>query len=209
MHFHVHDKPAVGKDNFLLLTQALSTVIVDLFRMIYVMGSKEARAANMSRFDIFFDVADDHIRELHSHLTRLSGGITAGDLEVITRIDRNCLWVLGQIKRRNDINFDLHKCFFVMSRAADDAYEVFSRLISEELSRVEGEVIRAFNRSAPRHRPGSIESLRLRFSVQSEILAQQPSANNIRTIAHDSEQSYALHYFLIDHRLVFDNLPDA
>ena len=96
-----------------------------------------------------------------------------------------------------------------MSRVANDAYEVFARKISEELSRVEGEVLRAFRRSAPHHRPGSIENLRRRLSVQSAILAQQASGDGIRTIAHDTAQSYALHYFLIDRLLLSESFPEG
>lgn len=96
MHFHVHQTPAIGGHNFVLLAQALSTVIVDLLRMLYVIGSEEAKAVNMDRFGYFFEVADEHTRELNSNLARLASGITDSDLKVITSIERNCLWVLGQ-----------------------------------------------------------------------------------------------------------------
>jgi hypothetical protein len=207
MHFHVHQTPRISTDNFLLFAQALSTVIVDLLRMLYVVGSEEAKAVNMDRFGYFFEVADEHTRQLNSSLTRLATGVADNDLRVIGDIERKCLWVLGQIKHRNDINFDIDRCFFVMSRAANDAYEVFARNIPEELTRVEGEVVRAFTHSAPHQRPGSLESLRRRLSVQSAILAQRASGDDIRTIAHDSAQSFALHYFLIDRRLLSESLP--
>jgi hypothetical protein len=119
---------------------------------------------------------------------------------VIQRIERECSFVLGHIKRRYDVNFDLDRCFSVMKRTANDAYEVFARIIPEELSRVEGEVLRAFGDSGPHHWPGSIQNLRRRSSIQSAILG-----DGIETIAHDSAQSYALHYFLIDRRLLSES----
>jgi hypothetical protein len=188
--------PVISKTDYVLLAQTLSTVIVDLFRMLYVLGSDEATAANMSRFGYLFEITDEHTKELSSQLARLASGLAASDREMITRIERACLWVLGQIRPRKDVNFDVNRCFSVMSDVVNDAYKVFRRIISEDLSRVEGEVFRAFRHSVPDHRLGSIETLRLRLSVQSAIL------KDIGTIAHDPLQSYSLHYFLIDHRLL-------
>src|SRR5262249_9215239 len=136
-------------------------------------------------------------------LARLAGDIVDDDREIIERINLNCLWALGQIKRRDDINFDVQRCFLVMSRVTKDAYEVFARMISEELSRVERDVLGAFKHSARRHRPGSIENWRLRLLTQSAILAKA----DIKSILHDSEQSYALHYFLIDRLILSDSFP--
>ena len=94
MHFHVHRTPLVSTDNFLLFAQALSTVIVDLLRMLYVVSSEEAKAVNIDRFPYFFEVANEHTRQLNSSLTRLATGVADNDLKVIGDIERKCLWVL-------------------------------------------------------------------------------------------------------------------
>lgn len=169
--------------------------------MIYVLGSEDAKAVNMDRFHHFMAVAEEHMEEFGSLLARSASGL-AGTLEIVTRVKRDCLWVLGQIKRREDVNFDLKRCLITMRRATGEAYTVFLKPIPEGLSRAKDEVACAYGQPTPSRHLGSIENLRFRLSVQSTLLAQQKSDEHIRTIAHDSAQSYALHYFLIDYRLL-------
>jgi hypothetical protein len=169
--------------------------------MIYVLGSEDAKAANMSRFDYFMEVAEGHRKEFKSLLAQTANGL-AETFEIVKRVEHDCLWVLGQIKRREDVNFDLKRCFIAMRRAIREAYTVFSKLIPEELSRAEDEVACAYGQPTPSRHLGSIENLRFRLSVQSVLLARHTPDERISTIAHDSAQSYSLHYFLIDYRLL-------
>ncbi|MGY3601178.1 hypothetical protein ACVIGB_009227 [Bradyrhizobium sp. USDA 4341] len=177
--------------------------------MLYVLGNEDAKAANIGRFGYFFEVADGHIKQLASSLMRLATSVADDDQRAIGEIERNCHWVFEQVRHRNDINFDIDRCFRVMIRVANGAYEVFSRGIPIELTRVESDVARAFMHSTLSYRPGSVESLRRRLSIQAVLLKQHASSDNIGTIAHDSAQLFALHYFLIDRRLLSESLSNG
>ena len=184
------------------IAKTLSTLIVDLLRMLYVLGSDEGLSANKDRFQHFIALADQHLDDFRVQVARSATRFPPDLLESIDHIEKKCTWVLGQVKRSEDVTFDLKKCFSSMKRATDQAYTVFATGLPDELARAEDAVEAAFGTSSADERPGSLENLRLRLSIQSELLARQANDGPIQTIAHDTAQDYSLHYFLIDRRLL-------
>jgi len=201
MHFHVHSTPVIGSKNYLLLAQTLCVVFVDIFRMLYVLGSEEARAANLARFNYFLEVCDEHSRELGGQLARVANGIEDNDRRHFTQIERTCLYVYGQIKRRNDVNFELNRCFREMSNATSEAYDLLLKLIPMEFHNAEAEVYPIALTYTRHSQIGGVHNLRVRFSVQTRLL-EDVKTEPVTTIAHDASQSYALQYFLVDYYLL-------
>lgn len=201
MHFHVHSTPVIGSKNYFLLAQTLCVVFVDIFRMLYVLGSEEARAANLARFNYFLEVCDEHLRELGGQLARIANGIEDDERRHFTQIERTCLYVYGQIKRRHDVNFELNRCFREMSNATSEAYDLLRKLIPIEFHGAEAQVYAIAVAYTPHSQIGGIQNLRVRFSVQTRLL-EDGKNEPVRTISHDASQSYALKYFLVDYYLL-------
>lgn len=200
ININVNQPLEIGRNAVVMLAKSVSTLIVDLFRMLYVLGSKEAEVVNINRFEIFFGIADDHARELSSLVGRLINGISSENFEAIIQIERNCSWVLRQIKYRSDVNFNITMCFSQMTHVVNENYELLCRMIPEDLRRIKEEVDCEFQGFVPSDRFGSIENMRIRLFVQSKIIKNRSSGNDVRTIAHDPSQDYSVHYFLIDRR---------
>jgi hypothetical protein len=177
------------------MARGLSTLVVDLFRMLYVLGSDEAKTLNLDRFEHFVELADQHFDEFRIHVHRSANGIDAKLLGEVEQIERECAWVLGQIKRRTDITFDLGRCFASMKHVTEKAFAIFVMSIPDDVAIAQAAVDSAYDASLSDKQVGSIENYRLRLSVQSAILP-------IPTIAFDALQEYSLHYFLIDKRLL-------
>lgn len=173
------------------MVRGLSTLVVDLFRMLYVLGSEEAKSLNMDRFAHFVELADQHFEEYRIQIARSAISTDPKLLTVLEEIERECAWVFGQIKRRKDVTFDLSRCFASMKRVTERAYAVFRTSIPDEVSTAEASVDSAYDASLSDRLVGGIKNYCLRLSVQSEILP-------IPTIAFDALQDYSLHYFLID-----------
>lgn len=53
-----------------MMTRGLSTLVVDLFRMLYVLGSDEAKSLSLDRFEHFIELADQHSDEFRIHVHR-------------------------------------------------------------------------------------------------------------------------------------------
>ena len=154
-------------------------VVVDIFRMLYVLGSDEAKAANMHRFGYFLEITDDHTKEFSSQLARVAIGLKGAERIKITVIERDCAWVCGQIKRRNDVVFDFMRCFSVMRRVVANVYSFLESKIPTNLSKVKGNVIKAFNGYRSTKELGGITDLQIRLYVQSKLLS------HIGTIARE------------------------
>lgn len=177
------------------MVRGLSTLVVDLCRMLYVLASEEARSLNMDRFAHFVELAQQHFEEFRFQFSRSANSIDSGLLADVEEIERECSWIFGQIKRRDDVTFDLSRCFASMKRVTEKAYAVFVTSIPDDVARAQATVESAYGASCSVHPAGAIENYRLRLSVQSAILP-------IPTIAFDALQEYSLHFFLIDKRLM-------
>lgn len=208
MRFYVQHSPPVEEGRLLVLAQALSTVTVDLFRLLYVLSSEEAMATNMSRLAYFMEIAEEHAIDFQAQLASLSGSLDPKMYETLSYVERDCRWILGQLRRRDDIVFEAPTCFSVICRICDKAYEAFTIIIPNQLAEAEGAVLRVYGNLIPHGQRGSIQNLRIRHDTQAMVLASSESRQQIRTIAHDAAQSHALHYFLID-RLLLNPSPQT
>ncbi len=201
MYFHVH-KPRGAEGIPLILAQALATLVVDLLRLLYSLGSNDGWIANKDRLGLFISLAEQHVDDLRAHLARGSNSINPAIQDRLASVERNCRWVLGQVKHRDDPTFDLPRCFSTTRKIVADVYVEIASSLPEELAAAEARVIPKLGGFRPAPEDGGAHNLRLRHTIQQLILTPEGLKVELRTVAHDVEQSLSFYYFLIDRWLL-------
>jgi hypothetical protein len=190
--------------------QTTAMLIVDLMRMLYVMSNHEARLANMSRYSVFVDMANNHLSEMRSQAARFATQMPSDFLNLSAEIERNCAWVYGQLKGPPDVTQDIERCYKIMHRTASLTFKFCLDAIPEIFSTVVRDVDDAMAKLSPPESPKNVDLFRIRLNAQTQLLDNLKSnPDNIRTIAHDVSQQFALHYFVIDYQLLNAIQPTA
>jgi hypothetical protein len=171
MHFHVQRAPPAAERISLIVAQSLTTLVVDLLRLLYTLGSHDGWTANKDRLGLFISLAEHHGDDLRAHLARGSISLDATLQDSLAGVERNCRWILGQVKHRDDPTFDLPRCFATIRKIIEDVYTVIDGSLPQELAAAEAWVTPEF----AGHRPASQDG-------STYVIAQPPDAAGVLAV---------------------------
>ena len=193
-------KVACSDESAALLTaQSFASLIVDVMRMLYVVSDEAAYNANINRFGVFADIADNHLLDLRSQTARFAPVTPVELLKLGAEIERQCAWVLNQIRQRDDVTFDIERCFASMEQASKRTNDYCELAISE----LYAEVTDVIDRTTSKCAVTRTNAFRERLAWQNRLLSSGV-VEQIQTIAHDALQDLGLYYFAIDHQILRD-----
>ena len=201
--------PALGSVVGAAVAQTLSTVVVDLMRLFYVVASDAAYKANASRYAAFLGIADRHFADLRGTLAQFATALDAASHQRLVTLQRRLSWMQDQLRVGPSARKRTDAYRMAMRESAVSVEEFCLRIApevySQEAERVDR--IMAEFHTPQTSEPWSLsadEAFHLRLTIQSRFLAERRDAGEatLFTIGDDMDQRFGIGYFVIDHRLL-------
>ena len=188
----------------LSIADVATATFVDIMRLAVVAGSPRARSANEPRYDEFVDIADAHLADLRTQLTRLGADAAIELAAAGESVERGIAWALTRLRRAPHMNPAwiefmprLHEIAEKVDNLATSASAEYYRMRLAEVTSIIAE-----------HLPSQIMSLdrdpdlfsHHRFALQTVVLNEMRARGRfaIATIRDDADRRLAIPYFLID-----------
>jgi hypothetical protein len=200
-----HGAPSASEFARLTLADISAMAFVDVMRLACVAGSELARAVNQSRYTEFVDVADLHLSEFRTQVTRLSDD---SDLDVITKcaeVERGLAWAILRLRREPKLDRSWRE-FIGSMRGLAERINALAEVVSgdyyakriKEVASVSEKVMQRLTGAPLTDNPD--EFVRLRFSAQSDVIDQMQKIGGfaIATIRDDIDRRLAIPYFRLD-----------
>jgi hypothetical protein len=192
-----------------LLVNMATMVFVDLMRLACVSGSEAARIANESRYREFVDVANLHLNEFSTHLTRVTALVGADTVQKCLLVESHAAHVLVGLRCAPSLDRSWREMVTVLKNLAEEIHRLAEHLRLEDypkrvamISAVAGPAIRETAEISSLEVPD--EFARVRFSVQSIVLRHMKESENLTvlSIRYDTDRRLAVPYFTIDAMLL-------
>ncbi len=97
------------------LAKQASEAFVDVMRLVDVRGSVAALQANLSRYEFFVQLGEQHLGDLRSHIESSATALDPHTHEQYRRVERRLSWCLGQL-RTTPAYAESHQDLFVLLR---------------------------------------------------------------------------------------------
>lgn len=200
-----HGAPNVAQFAQATIADLATMAFVDVMRLACVAGSPLARSANQSRYSEFVDMADFHLSDFRTQLTRLAADTGIDTLTRCADVERGLAWAILRLRRGPSLDrswrafvAELHR---IAERVSDLARwlggEYYVKRIEEVASIVETETDRV-DAATLANTPDAFVTLR--FSTQSAVIEHMKSSGGfaIATVRDDIDRRLAIPYFAID-----------
>lgn len=198
-------------DHFLQLTitDTAAMLCVDVMRLLCVAGSDLARTSNVDRYKEFVDIADLHLIELRTQITRIgvhpARDIAASCFEVENRL----AWALTRLRGGPKLDRTWADYVALMRETTDKIHAVNTTLGGKYYLDRAQEAADITNLSMQSAFGGEALTVadtfaRTRFALQSMVLKhiERTNAFPIATIRDDIDKRLAVPYFAIDRMLL-------
>jgi uncharacterized caspase-like protein len=196
------------------VAQTMTTVFVDLMRLLYVASSDVAHAANSARYPEFIDIAEQHFTDLKSHIERFSIDIDAQLHEVSLQLERRLSWILGRLKREPNLSNKSNEYFNKMQQIGQKLHSFCTTAMGEKykyvIKQVDTSLSLSIGDSGLIIETASLDDIfRLRLYVQSQLLESNATVegSKIFTIADDIDLDFGIYYFVLDQKLLDHRFP--
>jgi hypothetical protein len=178
---------------------------VDVMRLTCVAGSDLARTANQSRYCEFVDIADLHLSDFRTQVTRLSAD---SDFDTITKcgdVERGLAWAIVRLRRGPSLDRSWRKFVGVLRDMAERVNALAESVSRDYYSARVGEVawvvrpaIQQISAAALAHSPDVF--VQRRFSAQSAMIEQMQKTGGfaVATIRDDIDRRLSIPYFTLD-----------
>jgi len=200
-----HGAPNVARYARTALADISAMAFVDIMRLACVAGSDLARAANNSRYSEFVDMADFHLSDLRSQVSRLSTDTDIDARAKCADVERGLAWALLRLRRGPSLDRSWRELLIELRRIAERV-SALAELLSgdyyaERVEEVAPVVQKESNRVDSADLANSPDSfVTLRFSAQSVVIAHMRERGGfaIATVRDDIDWRLAIPYFAID-----------
>lgn len=182
---------------------------VDVMRLACVAGSDLARASNRPRYGEFVDVADMHLGEFRTQVTRLSAG---ADLDMLMKcggVERSLAWCIERLRRGPSLDRGWGELITPLKNTAERvnaladtaSRDYYAARVGEVASVVKAAVGQVPAEDLARHPDTFVQR---RLSAQSAVLERMRSSGGFAaaTIRDDVDRRLAIPYFTIDLELL-------
>jgi hypothetical protein len=191
------------------LVDMTAMTFVDLMRLTVVAASDAARIANEPRYLEFVDIADLHIAEQGTHITRIKDQISPDAMQMYLNVERHMSYLLVRLRRGPRLDRSWVDFSAILAKLALQVLELIEFLhpgrYSGELTEA-GSAVHLTNswEMRPSDRKSADWFVDHRFAAQSFFLEQirAPDSQPLRTIRDDIDRRLAIPYFAIDATLL-------
>jgi hypothetical protein len=204
-----HGAPNVAHFAKLTIADVSTMAFVDVMRLACVAGSNLARIANESRYAEFVDMADFHLSDFRTQVTRLTADT---DLDTLTRcadVESGLAWAILRLRRGPSLDRDWRKLIGELRKIAERvsvlaeslSRDYYAKRVEEVVSIAETAMQRADSAVLANAPDAFVE---LRFSAQSAVIDQMKASGGfaIATVRDDIDRRLAIAYFAIDFALL-------
>lgn len=186
------------------LVNYATALFVDIMRLYCVAGSMAARSANSARYQEFVDVADQHVDDFKTHLTRIYPTAEIGAVTDAERIEKVFKWSVTRLRREPELDRSWSAFAALLFELAEQVDALASKVANEYYDKCRAESLATVSEIPDQfnlHRPDDF--VRARFSTQSRLLFRlQRFGVKLDTIRDDREHALAIPYFTIDLNLL-------
>lgn len=204
-----HGAPGAAQFARLTLADIATMAFVDVMRLTCVAGSDLARRTNEERYGEFVDVADLHLSDLRTQVTRLAADSDADTVAKCDAVERGLAWAIVRLRRGPSLDRPWTEFVGALRRLAESvdtlADSVSADYYSARVKEVTSTVQSAIQRVSTVTLAGSPDAfIRLRFSIQSTIVQQMRRAGGfaLATVRDDIDRRLAIPYFFVDLELL-------
>jgi hypothetical protein len=184
-------------------------VFVDIVRLTSVAGSDAARRVNEARYSEFVDVADWHMREFRTQVTRLIGEAdTSTDVKKFCpEIENRFGWAISRLRRGPRLDRSWLDFLTALHETAEAVHDLENLIARDYYQQRQDEIslaIRILRTTVAYEIPMSADNFaRQRLVTQSRALELMGAPDRIpATIRDDVHQYLAIPYFAIDLTLI-------
>jgi len=191
------------------LADMAAMAFVDLMRLVCVAGNDAARVVNEPRYPEFVDVADLHLAELKTHVTRIIAQISLEAIRRYETVERHMSYVLLRLRRGPKLDRSWNEFSKLLANLAEQTLGFIDFLCPGRYKadiEEAGSTVSPASRD-PKHRFAATiqdDFVRRRFAAQSSVLRQIEAKVGIPilSIRDDIDRRLAIPYFAIDAALL-------
>jgi hypothetical protein len=204
-----HGAPGTAQFARLTLADIATMTFVDMMRLASVAGSDLAKGANELRYTEFVDMADLHLGELRTQVTRLGADSDADTVAKCDAVERGLAWAMVRLRRGPSLDRPWPEFVGVLRGLAENVH-ILADSVSQDYYSARTEEVASIVRSAIQHvsaatlahSPDSF--VRHRFSAQSVVVEQMRSTGRfaLATVRDDIDRRLAIPYFSLDRALL-------
>jgi hypothetical protein len=185
-------------------------------RLACVAGSNAARIVNEPRYPEFVDMADLHLAELRTHVTRITAHVSTDAIQKCLAIESRMSYVLVRLRRGPKLDRSWLEFSELLANLAAQVLGLIELLYPrrytkkiEEVASIVGPAIGGATAIPALQAPD--EFVRSRFMAQSMVLRQIKASGGppISTIRDDIDKRLAVPYFAIDTALLRATVPES
>jgi hypothetical protein len=204
-----HGAPNAARYAHLVLADLAAMAFVDVMRLACVAGSDRARAVNQPRYKEFVDMADIHLSEYRTQVTRLSADSDLDTLSKCGDVERSLAWQILRLRRDPSLDRGWHEFVGTLRDTAERVNTLAETISHDYYAARVGEVVsvvKAAVRQVPpkelAHSPDRF--VMSRFSTQSAVINQMKKSGGFAaaTIRDDVDRRLAIPYFALDLELL-------
>jgi hypothetical protein len=189
----------------LTLADIATMAFVDVMRLVCVAGSELARAANKPRYGEFVDVAELHLSDFRTQVTRLAAD---SDLDIIAKcsdVERGLAWAIVLLRREPKLDRNWRHLVGDLRRLAERVDTLAESASRDYYSRRVGEVASIAQSAAQQEFTATLAGspdvfVKRRFQAQSVVVEQMQKTGQFAIVGiHDDiDLRLAIPYFTID-----------
>jgi hypothetical protein len=204
-----HGAPNVTHFAQVTIADVSTMAFVDVMRLACVAGSDLARTANQSRYSEFVDMADFHLSDFRTQVTRLAAD---ADLDTLTKcadVERGLAWAILRLRRGPSLDRGWREFVGELRKIAERVCVLAESLSGDYYARRVEEVASIAETATQRADPATLASapdvfVTLRFSAQSAVIDQMKDSGGfaIATVRDDIDRRLAIPYFALDFALL-------
>jgi len=169
-------------------------------RLYCVAGSDLARSVNSPRYPEFVDVADQHVDDFRTHLTRIYSSAETETITDASKIEKDFKWSVTRLRREPELDRKWEAFAAILLELAERVHALANKVAREYYEKCRSESLAALGEMPSRfdlRHPDDF--VRARFSTQSRLLQRlQTLGSKFDSIRDDRNHDLAIPYFTID-----------
>ncbi len=182
------------------LTNYATALFVDIMRLYCVAGNDSARAVNSPRYQEFVDIADQHVGDFRTHLSRIYSTAEVGTVKDASGIERDFNWSVTRLRRQPELDRKWDAFAGILLELAEKVDSLASKIAPEYYEKCRAESLATLgemDNCSELKLPDNF--VRARFSTQSRLLQRlQVKGLKLNTVRDDKNHDLAIPYFTID-----------
>lgn len=181
------------------LVDIAAMCFVDVMRLTSVAASPAALRVNLDRYPEFVDIADQHLADLRTQITRLSVADGPGIVKTRGEVERGIAWAIARLRRGPTLDRSWPE-FATMLVEIAGRVDALAKSVSPEYYAARVGVISRQIRAIDSSLRTPDDFVRARFQTQSVVLSELSSADKapVTTVRDDMDSRLAVPYFAID-----------